>query len=59
MFLKFKVSDIWVHQDMLVHKVRDSSIMNNKLYFGDNPTGATSGAGTAYHSGSPEFTPGF
>jgi hypothetical protein len=27
------------------------------LYF--NKTGATSGAGTAYPSGAPEFTPGF
>jgi hypothetical protein len=31
----------------------------NVLHAEYNTTGATSGAGTAYHSGAPEFTPSF
>jgi hypothetical protein len=32
---------------------------NNRVCNQINTTGATSGAGTAYPSGAPEFTPGF
>jgi hypothetical protein len=40
--------------DVAKKEVTKLRILNNR-----NMTGATSGAGTAYHSESPEFTPGF
>jgi hypothetical protein len=33
--------------------------LESSVYNGIVQTGATSGAGTAYPSGAPEFTPGF
>jgi hypothetical protein len=39
--------------------VLSSSTTYDRLCYLNNTTGATSGAGTAYTSGAPEFTPGF
>ena len=39
--------------------VLSSFTSNHRVYNWCNAMGATSGAGTAYPSGAPEFTPGF
>ena len=51
----------WHYIDCLIKELGNDNSVGNHTYTPTtlNTTGVTSGAGTAYPSGAPEFTPGF
>jgi hypothetical protein len=51
----------WHYINCLIKELGNDNLVGNPTYTPTtlNTTGVTSGAGTAYPSGAPEFTPGF